>query len=143
MGKGSTSIIEHTVISPWGEEFSFYNIKAFGKKMGLVNSGISAVVAGGLDQYKGWKRKEPLPQAPTDGYKFISPAGDLIITNDLKELSRKSGVRKAYLYKLASGAHKISKGWIMAPADVDVTTAVPYVNEEMKRNELFKLVMNC
>ena len=143
MGKGSTNIIEHTIISPTGEEFSFCNIKKFSQEHGLLNTGICSLVNGVFDQYKGWKRKEPLTMMPVGGYRFISPAGDLIITGDLKELSRNSGVRKAYLYKLAIGVHKISMGWTMAPDDVDITKAVPYVNEEMKRNELFKLVMTC
>ena len=101
--------------SPEGIRVEVYNLSAFSRENGLIQSKLSNVNNGKQTQHKGWTLwvENYVPPKEVVLATFKGPTGNLVEVTNLSALAREHELDPSALAKLKNGKQKTHKGWTL------------------------------
>lgn len=103
--------IEYVLLSPNNEKIITTNIIQLAKENNLNPDRFRLMAIGTRQSYKGWRLDTPINQTPKYWWKFLSPEGDEVYTEDLRGFCKTNNLNINSTKSLIKGTVKCSKGW--------------------------------
>lgn len=101
---------EYALISPDGIIYRGKSVTNFAEEMGLLATGLIAVLNGKAHQYKGWRNGYE-PSHRGTKFKFVDPDGNIHEGYGISTWCNKNGYCRSGFHKLHIGEIKSWKGW--------------------------------
>ncbi len=98
---------KYTLLNPQGELVEIENLNRFCRKNNLNYKLMADVAVGKRREHDGWKN----PAKKTKIYKFISPNGEIVTTENVSELCRKENIPHRTMFAIHAGVGVSCFGW--------------------------------
>lgn len=99
------------LIDPEGNLIKGRNLTQFCEELGFGVSSMHSVITGRLKSYKGYTSTNPDLNRVRREYRFVSPAGELVVFDDMAAFARKIGVNSSSVQSVIYGKNSNVKGY--------------------------------